>query len=74
MEKWQLDRFSELTAISRRRALTNEEADERHRLRQAYLQAFRQSFKRQLDNTVVEYPDGTRVPLREAGKNNGEEA
>lgn len=66
MEERNLKRISELTQISRERELTNEEAAERHQLRQNYLKAFRSQFRAQLDNTVVEYPDGSRTPLREA--------
>ena len=65
MERANIDRINELSRIARERELTEAEAAERHALRQAYLQAFRSQFKRQLDNTVVEYPDGSRVPLRD---------
>lgn len=68
MEKANLERIGALTEISRRRELTPEEQAERQQLRQAYLKAFRSQMRAQLDNTVVEYPDGTRKPLREAGR------
>ncbi|MBQ8087087.1 MAG: DUF896 domain-containing protein [Clostridia bacterium] len=78
MEKENIERLNALTALSRLRALTEEEQQERQRRRQEYLKAFRNQFRQQLDNTVVEYPDGSRVPLREAadrnesgGKNHG---
>ena len=61
-------RISELTKLSRERALTEEEMDERHRLRQNYLTSFRSQMRSQLDNTVVQYPDGSRVPFRDAAK------
>ena len=64
MERANIERINALTEISRRRELTEEEQAERKRLREAYLKAFRS----QLDNTVVEYPDGTRKPLREVGQ------
>lgn len=64
MEKANIDRINELSRIARERALTAEEAAERHELRQRYLAAFRKNFKNQLDNTVIQYEDGTRKPLR----------
>ena len=68
MEKRNTNRISELTRISRERELTPEEQAERQQLRQNYLKAFRSQFRTQLDNTVVEYPDGSRASLREAAK------
>ena len=65
MERANIDRINELSRIARERELTEAEAEERHALRAAYLQAFRSQFKRQLDSTVVEYPDGSRVPRRD---------
>lgn len=68
MEKRNIERISELTRISRERELTAEEQIERQNLRQKYLKAFRSQFRTQLDNTVVEYPDGSCVSLREAAQ------
>ena len=68
MDDRSIRRISELTKLSRERALTEEEMDERHRLRQNYLTAFRSQMRSQLDNTVVQYPDGSRVPFRDAAK------
>lgn len=68
MEQMNLKRINELTAISRERELTAEEQAERQQLRQDYLKAFRAQMRQQLDNTVVEYPDGSRKPLRDATK------
>lgn len=68
MEKRNLDRISELTQLSRQRELTAEEQAERQTLRQNYMKAFRAQFRAQLDNTVVEYPDGSRTSLREAAQ------
>ena len=70
MEKRNLDRISELTQISKQRELTVEEQAERQELRQNYLKAFRSQFRAQLDNTVVQYPDGSQSSLREAAKKN----
>lgn len=60
-----LDRINELAKIAKERELTEEETAERARLRQEYLTQFRQSFRSQLDNTVVQYPDGSKVPLKD---------
>ena len=70
MDDRSIRRISELTKISRERALTEEEMDERHHLRQNYLKAFRSQMRAQLDNTVVQYPDGSRVPFKDAAKGN----
>ena len=70
MERANIERINALTEISRRRELTEEEQAERKRLRESYLKAFRSQMRAQLDNTVVEYPDGTRKPLREVGQVN----
>ncbi|MCQ2437960.1 MAG: DUF896 domain-containing protein [Clostridia bacterium] len=63
-----IQRINELTQISRERELTPEEQAERQKLRQEYLQAFRSSFRQQLDHTVVQYPDGNKVPLKDVNK------
>ena len=68
MEQMNLKRINELTAISRQRELTEAEQAERQQLRQEYLKAFRAQMRQQLDSTVVEYPDGSRMPLRDVTK------
>ena len=68
MERANIERLNELTALSRVRALTHEEQKERGERRQAYLKAFKAQMRGQLDNTVVEYPDGTRKPFKDAGQ------
>lgn len=67
MEKANIDRINELSKIARERALTKEEQEERQKRRSAYIAAFRSQFRAQLDNTVVEYPDGSRKSFKEAG-------
>ena len=68
MEKQNIERINELSRIARQRELTAEEAAERQERRQAYLKAFRAQMRGQLDNTVVQYPDGSKVSLREAAQ------
>ena len=70
MEKRNLERISQLSKLSRERELTPAEQAERQELRQNYLKAFRSQMRAQLDNTLVEYPDGSRTSLRDAAKKN----
>lgn len=70
MEKRNLERISALTQLAKQRALTPQEQAEREKLRQDYLKAFRSQMRAQLDNTLVQYPDGSRTSLREAAKKN----
>ena len=64
MDKQNINRINELAALAKRRPLTEEEMNERHECRQKYLEAFRASFKAQLDHTSIQYEDGTKQPLR----------
>lgn len=68
MEKVNIARINELTAISRERELTADEQAERQKLRAVYLNDFRSRMRAQLDSTVVEYPDGSRKSLKDAGR------
>lgn len=68
MERANIERINALTRISRERELTAEEQAERQQLRQDYLKAFRSQLRVQLDNTVVEYPDGSCKPFKDAGR------
>lgn len=65
MEQAKIDRINELARKSRRpEGLTPEEKAEQAALRQEYLAAVRASLTAQLDNTVIQYPDGTRKKLK----------
>ena len=64
MEKAKLDRINELARIAKERTLTEEELVERQALRQEYINEIRASFGAMLDNTVIQYPDGTRKSLK----------
>ena len=44
--------------------LTPEEIADRDRLRQEFIAEFRKNFRQQLDNTVIQYPDGTKKHLK----------
>ncbi len=64
MEKEKLDRINELAAKKKAGTLTAEEAEERAALHQEYVKEIRISFGAMLDNTVIQYPDGTRKSLK----------
>ena len=64
MEKQKLDRINELARISKERALDEEEKAEQSALRQEYINEIRASFGAMLDNTVIQYPDGSRKSLK----------
>lgn len=65
MDAQSIERINQLSRISRERPLTEEETTEREALRKAYLMTFREATRQQLDNTYVQYPDGTKVKLSE---------
>lgn len=71
MEKEKLDRINELAKKRKAGTLTQEEVEERAALHQEYINEIRLSFGAILDNTVIEYPDGTRKVLK---KDKGESA
>lgn len=64
MEKEKIDRINALAKKAKIIALTEEEKAEQYQLRQEYLQEIRASFGSMLAHTVIEYPDGTRKPLK----------
>ena len=64
MEKQKLDRINELARESKTRDLTDDEKAEQTQLRQEYINEFRASFGAMLDNTVIQYPDGTKKSLK----------
>ena len=64
MEKAKLDRINELVRASKERDLTEAEKTEQAALRQEYVNEIRLSFGAMLDNTVIQYPDGTRKSLK----------
>lgn len=64
----QVARINELYHKSKTpEGLTATEKAEQTRLRQEYLMAIRKNMRQTLDNTVVEYPDGTVKNLKEVG-------
>ncbi len=69
MEKEKLNRINELARLSKERTLTEEEKKEQAALRQEYINEIRLSFGAMLDNTVIQYPDGTRKALKKDSEN-----
>jgi uncharacterized protein YnzC (UPF0291/DUF896 family) len=68
MTEEQVARINELYHKSKSpEGLTEAEKKEQAKLRQDYLQSIRTNLKQTLDNTVVEYPDGTVKNLKEVG-------
>lgn len=72
MEKKKLDRLSELTAISRKRELTESEKSEREALRSEYRQAVLANFTNTLEHTTIVEPDGSKVKVSDR-KRSGED-
>lgn len=64
MEKEKLDRINQLATKKKEGTLTDDEAEERKNLHKEYVREIRRSFGTTLDNTVIQYPDGTRKPLK----------
>ena len=64
MENEKLNRINELAKLSKERVLTEDEKAEQAALRQEYINEIRLSFGAMLDNTVIQYPDGSRKSLK----------
>ena len=64
MEQAKIDRINALARKAKSPdGLTPEETAERDALRREYIDAYKRSLTSQLDNTVIQYPDGTRRKL-----------
>lgn len=63
-EKSRTEKLNEYAArVKAGETLTPEEIADRDRLRQEFLAEFRKNFRAQLDNTVIQYPDGSKKSL-----------
>ena len=59
-----IDRINELAKKAKSpEGLTPEEVTERDALRKEYIAAWKQSLTSQLDNTYIQYPDGSKKKL-----------
>lgn len=63
MTKEQVARINELARKKKTVGLTESELQEQAALRAEYLRDFREGFKQQLDNTYIQYEDGSKVKL-----------
>ena len=63
MEQAKIDRINQLARKAKAEGLTPEEIRERDVLRQEYIESYRRSLVSQLDNTYIQYPDGSRKKL-----------
>lgn len=73
MDMKDIDRINELYRKKKAGTITAEELKEQDRLRQAYLAALRSNMRGTLDNTKIQYPDGTIVDLGEKYGNKGKQ-
>lgn len=65
MEQVKIDRINELAKKAQTpEGLTEAESAERAVLRAEYVAAFKASLVAQLENTVIQQPDGTKRPLK----------
>lgn len=63
MEQSKIDRINELARKSKTEELTLEEKAEQKKLREEYILEFRAGMRGILDNTYIQYPDGTKVKV-----------
>ena len=64
MTQEKIDRINELARKAKTpEGLTAEEVAERDVLRREYIDSFKRSLTAQLDNTYIQYPDGTKKKL-----------
>jgi len=63
MEQAKIDRINQLARKAKAEGLTPEEIRERDVLRREYIESYRRSLVSQLDNTYIQYPDGSRKKL-----------
>ena len=64
MTQEKIDRINELARKAKTpEGLTPEELAERDVLRREYIDSFKRSLVGQLDNTYIQYPDGTKKKL-----------
>ena len=60
MEQMKLDRINELAKKAKTEELSPEEKAEQKKLREEYILEFRAGMRGILDNTYIQYPDGTK--------------
>lgn len=68
MDEKKVERINELSRLARERELTAEEQAERAQLRAEYVASFKASLTGILDNTVIQYPDGSKKKVEHKEK------
>lgn len=68
MEPKDIARINELARKAKTVGLTEEEIQERDRLRKAYIASVRENLVAQLESTTIIEPDGTKRPLSKQPK------
>ncbi len=68
MEKEKIERINFLARKSKTEPLSDAEKAEQKALREEYLAGFRRNLYQTLDHTVIQYPDGSRVNLKDRRK------
>ncbi len=68
MEQKRIDRINELARKAKTVGLTEEECEERDRLRMEYVEAVRKNLRAQLDNTYVVDEKGNKRKLTDVQK------
>ncbi len=63
MTEKDIERINVLYRKRKAGTITDEELAEHDRLRKEYIEAFRNNLRSTLNNTVIDYPDGTSVDL-----------
>lgn len=68
MEKAKIDRINELARKKKSVGLTADELAEQKMLREEYIGEFKASLRGQLDNMIIEKPDGSTVNVKDMRK------
>lgn len=68
MDKEKIERINFLARKSKAEGLSDAEKAEQKALREEYLAGFRRNLYATLDNTVIQYPDGSRESLKNRRK------
>ena len=69
MEREKIERINELARKKKTVGLTQQEAEEQTLLRREYLDGFRANMEDILKNTVIQRPDGSKMPLQKKRPN-----
>ncbi|MBO5340421.1 MAG: DUF896 domain-containing protein [Oscillospiraceae bacterium] len=64
MTQEKIDRINALARKAKTQGLTPEETAERDALRREYIDSVKANLTAQLDNTVIQQPNGLRTPLK----------